>query len=83
MQTSFHPLEIKWNFVLWLILFCELYSTKQYKSKNAKLISSSTKTQHADAAVSNCETMCMEVSKLCIIQRVTKQWYFIAWIMDM
>ena len=54
------------------ILFCDLYSTKQSKTKNTKLTPSPTKMQQADVAVRNRETRCMKVSTLRIIQRVTK-----------
>ena len=73
MQVGFHPLENKWVFVFWLLLFCKLHSTKQSKAKNTKLTSSPTKMQQADAAVSNREAMCMKVSTLRVIQRMTQQ----------
>jgi hypothetical protein len=41
------------KFFVLVFLFCALHITKQFKANNTKLTSSPTKTQHADAAVSN------------------------------
>jgi len=75
MQIYFHQLEIKRNFLLWLLLFCELYSTEQSKSKSTKLASCSKKMQHAGAAVSNRATICMQMNTLRVIQRVANREY--------
>jgi hypothetical protein len=73
MQVGVHPPENKWILVFWLLLFCDLHSTKQSKAKNTKLTSSPTKMQQPDAAVNNRDTMCITVTILGLIQRVTQQ----------
>ena len=38
MQIGFHTLEYEWNFVFWLLLFCDLHSTKNLKPKTQNWI---------------------------------------------
>lgn len=67
-QIGFHPLENDWNYVVWLLLFHDLNSRRQSKTKTIKLHLSPTIMQQADEAVSNRETKCMKVSTMRVIQ---------------
>lgn len=78
MQIGFHPLEIKRNFVLWLLPLCELHSSKQSKSKNTSMHIVSRLLTSASAQTQNwlrVQTKCnMPMQLLLTVKRCAWKW---------